>query len=53
MLGGELVPCSLEPLTGFYRNGCCETGPELSISQSLNHEDHEDPMPSISVPGFE
>ncbi len=28
VLGGELVPCSLEPLTGFYRNGCCETGPE-------------------------
>ena len=28
VLGGELLPCSLEPLTGFYRNGCCETGPE-------------------------
>ena len=24
---GELVPCSLDPVTGFYRNGCCETGP--------------------------
>jgi uncharacterized protein (DUF2237 family) len=28
VLGGELVPCSLEPRTGFFRNGCCETGPE-------------------------
>ena len=28
VLGGELEPCSLHPLTGFYRNGCCETGPE-------------------------
>jgi uncharacterized protein (DUF2237 family) len=28
VLGGELIPCSMEPLTGFFRNGCCETGPE-------------------------
>lgn len=28
VLGGELAPCSLDPVTGFYRNGCCETGPE-------------------------
>ena len=28
VLGGELKPCSLDPLTGFYRNGCCETGPD-------------------------
>ena len=26
VLGGELEPCSLDPLTGFYRNGCCDTG---------------------------
>ena len=25
--GGELEPCSLDPVTGFFRNGCCETGP--------------------------
>ena len=24
VLGDELTPCSLEPLTGFYRTGCCE-----------------------------
>lgn len=28
VLGGELEPCSTDPLTGFYRNGCCDTGPE-------------------------
>ena len=27
VLGGELVPCSIDPVTGFYRNCCCETGP--------------------------
>jgi uncharacterized protein (DUF2237 family) len=27
-LGTTLEPCSLDPLTGFYRNGCCDTGPE-------------------------
>ena len=28
VVGGELLPCSEEPLTGFYRDGCCSTGPE-------------------------
>lgn len=28
VLGGLLEPCSKKPLTGFYRTGCCETGPE-------------------------
>jgi uncharacterized protein len=26
ILGGELEPCSMDPLTGFYRDGCCNTG---------------------------
>ena len=25
VLGGPLLPCSLEPLTGWYRDGCCNT----------------------------
>jgi hypothetical protein len=25
VLGTELVPCSYDPLTGFYRDGCCNT----------------------------
>ena len=28
VVGGELLPCSSDPLTGFYRDGCCATGPE-------------------------
>ena len=28
VLGQELLPCSNAPLTGFFRNGCCETGPD-------------------------
>jgi uncharacterized protein len=28
VLGGELMPCSNRPLTGFFRNGCCETSAE-------------------------
>ena len=25
VLGGPLAPCSFEPLTGWYRDGCCHT----------------------------
>ncbi|MBR0655155.1 DUF2237 family protein [Plastoroseomonas arctica] len=28
VLGGPLLPCSVAPLTGFLRDGCCNTGPE-------------------------
>lgn len=28
VLGEPLQPCSIAPLTGFYRDGCCNTGPE-------------------------
>ena len=24
VLGTELQPCSLDPVTGYYRTGCCE-----------------------------
>ena len=26
VLGTDLTDCSLDPMTGYYRNGCCETG---------------------------
>ena len=26
VLGEDLAPCSLDPLTGFFRDGCCNTG---------------------------
>ncbi len=28
VLGTELQTCSLSPKTGFFRDGCCNTGPE-------------------------
>ena len=28
VVGGELLSCSADPLTGFYRDGCCATGVE-------------------------
>ncbi len=27
VLGGVLEPCGTEPITGYFRNGCCSTGP--------------------------
>jgi hypothetical protein len=35
VLGGELEPCGVEPLTGFYRDGCCHTGPEDQGSHTI------------------
>jgi uncharacterized protein (DUF2237 family) len=28
VVGGPLEPCGTEPLTGFYRDGACATGPD-------------------------
>jgi uncharacterized protein (DUF2237 family) len=28
VFGEDLILCSEAPLTGYFRNGCCETGPE-------------------------
>ena len=28
VLGEDIVVCSQDPVTGFYRNGCCDTGAE-------------------------
>lgn len=28
VIGEKLMPCSVDPVTGFYRDGCCHTGPE-------------------------
>lgn len=27
VLGEQLKPCSFDPMTGFFRDGCCNTGP--------------------------
>lgn len=66
VLGGALQPCSLQPMTGFYRNGCCDTGPEdfglhtvcvevtaafLALSQELGN-DLVTPRPEYQFPGL-
>ncbi len=66
VLGGELIPCSLDPLTGFYRNGCCETGPHdlglhtvcavmteafLAYSKAAGN-DLSTPQPAFGFPGL-
>lgn len=35
VLGGPLEECSVDPLTGFYRDGCCTSGPEDIGSHSV------------------
>lgn len=35
VVGGDLQPCSRDPVTGFYRNGCCSTGPEDEGSHTV------------------
>jgi uncharacterized protein (DUF2237 family) len=33
--GGELEPCGVDPVTGFFRDGCCNTGPEDRGSHTI------------------
>ena len=35
VLGTVLEPCSYNPITGFYRDGCCATGPEDAGSHTV------------------
>lgn len=35
MLGGELETCGTDPVTGWTRSGCCETGPDDTGSHSV------------------
>lgn len=66
VLGGPLAPCSNSPLTGFYRDGCCNTGIEdrashticalvtaefLIFSRSMGN-DLVTPRPESSFPGL-
>ena len=66
VLGGELEPCSSDPVTGFYRDGCCTTGPEdlgshticaVVTAEFLEHQrqignDLITPMPQFHFPGL-
>ncbi|TAJ88580.1 MAG: DUF2237 domain-containing protein [Reyranella sp.] len=66
VLGGVLEPCSTRPVTGFYRDGCCNTGAEdiglhtvcvvltaefLVFSRSRGN-DLSTPMPQYGFPGL-
>ena len=35
VLGTELEECSTDPMTGFFRNGCCATGPQDRGSHTI------------------
>jgi len=35
VLGGDLEPCGTDPMTGFFRDGCCRTGPEDRGSHTI------------------
>lgn len=35
VLGTPLQPCGTDPVTGFYRDGCCSTGPEDAGSHTI------------------
>lgn len=35
VLGEELQTCGTDPLTGFFRDGCCSTGPEDAGSHTI------------------
>jgi uncharacterized protein (DUF2237 family) len=66
VLGGELEPCGADPLTGFYRDGCCTTGPEdvgshticaVVTAEFLAHQasignDLGTPLPQYGFPGL-
>jgi uncharacterized protein (DUF2237 family) len=66
-LGEKLETCSIRPMSGFYRTGCCETGPEdvgahvvcaevteefLAFSKTRGN-DLSTPVPEIGFPGLQ
>lgn len=66
VLGGELQECGTDPVTGFYRDGCCSTGPEdigshticvVATADFLEHQrtvgnDLITPRPEFRFPGL-
>jgi uncharacterized protein (DUF2237 family) len=66
VLGAELEPCGTDPLTGFFRDGCCRTGPQdrgshticaVVTAEFLEHQraignDLSTPMPAYDFPGL-
>jgi uncharacterized protein (DUF2237 family) len=66
VLGTALEPCGTDPMTGYFRDGCCSTGPQdlgshticaVVTAEFLEHQrsignDLSTPMPAYSVPGL-
>ena len=66
VLGGPLESCSTDPMTGFFRDGCCSTGPEdlgshticaVVTAEFLEHQrmignDLTTPVPRFEFPGL-
>ncbi len=66
VLGGPLEPCGTAPMTGFFRDGCCSTGPDdvgshticaVVTREFLDHQlgignDLVTPMPHYQFPGL-
>lgn len=66
VLGDPLQPCGRDPVTGFYRDGCCSSGPEdvglhticaVVTGEFLDHQrsignDLSTPMPAYRFPGL-
>lgn len=66
VIGEPLMPCSVDPVTGFYRDGCCNTGPEDLGSHTvcavmteeflaftkLRGNDLSTPRPEFGFPGL-
>ena len=66
VLGGALEECGTDPVTGFYRDGCCSSGPEdrglhticaVVTAEFLDHQqsignDLSTPMPQYRFPGL-
>lgn len=66
VLGSDLEECGTEPVTGFFRDGCCSTGPEdlgshticaVVSADFLAHQaqignDLSTPMPAYRFPGL-
>ena len=67
VLGGDLEPCGNDPVTGFFRDGCCSTGSEdlgshtvcaVMTAPFLEHQraignDLITPMAAYQFPGLE
>ncbi|MDQ1464511.1 MAG: uncharacterized protein QOC73_1452 [Actinomycetota bacterium] len=67
VLGGVLEPCGTDPVTGFYRDGSCASGPEdlgshticsvvttefLAYQREIGN-DLSTPIPAYGFPGLE